>query len=79
MTTAPKFRVVALCPRKYHVLGTVYVRATDRDQAIRIGRRVLPLQGVKKLSVMRAYEWSPETDRELVASGFVGPVVEAMR
>ena len=77
MTTT--FRVVASCPRKRHTIATTYVRATDKRQAIIIGRRALAQQGVKKLSCVTAHDWRPETDRELLRTGFVGPVMEVVK
>lgn len=73
------FRVTASCPRKRHAIATTYVRAADKRQAVIIGRRALAQRGVKKLSCVTAHEWRPETDRELLRTGFVGPVVEASR
>ena len=76
MTT---YRVTASRPRNRHTLATTYVRAADKRQAIIIGRRALATRGVKKLSCVTAHEWRPDTDRELLRTGFVGPVMEASR
>jgi hypothetical protein len=78
-TAAQTWRVVASCPRNRNVIGTVYVLATDKRQAVIIGRRALAQQGIKKLTCVTAHEWSPETDRELLRTGFVGPVLEVSR
>jgi len=76
VTTNLKWRVVASCPRKRHPIGTVYVRAETKALAIAIGKRGLSQIGVKKLTCVSAHPWSPETDREFLASGWVGPVKE---
>lgn len=71
-----KWRVVASCPRNRNTIATCYVRAATKALAVIIGRRALAQQGVKKLSVVTAHPWSPETDSEFLASGWVGPVKE---
>lgn len=74
-----KWKVIASCPRNRTPIGTVYVRAESKSVAVIIGRRALAQQGVQKLSCVTAYSWSPETDRELLRTGFVGPALEAPR
>ena len=73
-TDDSKRRVVASCPRNRHTIATCYVRAATKALAVIIGRRALAQQGIKKLSVVSAHLWSPETDREFLASGCIRPV-----